>query len=90
MDMITEDLGIGIGWFGLYFTAFLALWNGRTPGKRLVGTRVVHLDGEPIAVSGHCYGCTAGQGSSCGGAAGSEGVWARAGRAPPASTPTTT
>ena len=26
------------------------------------------LVGEPIAVSGHCYGCTAGQGSSCGGA----------------------
>ena len=26
------------------------------------------LDGAPIAVSGHCFGCTAGQGSSCGGA----------------------
>jgi len=26
------------------------------------------LDGAPIAVAGHCYGCTAGQGSSCGGA----------------------
>lgn len=26
------------------------------------------LAGEPITVSGHCYGCTAGQGSSCGGA----------------------
>lgn len=26
------------------------------------------LAGRPIAVSGHCYGCTAGQGSSCGGA----------------------
>lgn len=40
------------------------------------GTRQVHitelagrgLDGEPIAVGEHCYGCTAGQGSSCGGA----------------------
>lgn len=48
MDVITEDLGIGVGWLGIYFTAFLALWNGRTPGKRLAGTRVVHLDGEPI------------------------------------------
>jgi len=28
----------------------------------------VGLDGRPIAVAGHCYGCTAGQGSSCGGA----------------------
>jgi radical SAM/Cys-rich protein len=26
------------------------------------------LDGHPIAVRDHCYGCTAGQGSSCGGA----------------------
>ena len=26
------------------------------------------LDGNPIRVAGHCYGCTAGQGSSCGGA----------------------
>ncbi len=26
------------------------------------------LEGGPIVVAGHCYGCTAGQGSSCGGA----------------------
>ena len=26
------------------------------------------LEGNPIAVRDHCYGCTAGQGSSCGGA----------------------
>jgi len=26
------------------------------------------LDNNPIKVAGHCYGCTAGQGSSCGGA----------------------
>jgi radical SAM/Cys-rich protein len=26
------------------------------------------LDGKPIRVAGHCFGCTAGQGSSCGGA----------------------
>lgn len=26
------------------------------------------LDGNPISVRDHCYGCTAGQGSSCGGA----------------------
>jgi len=26
------------------------------------------LDGQPIAVNTHCYGCTAGAGSSCGGA----------------------
>ncbi len=26
------------------------------------------LQGRPVRVAGHCYGCTAGQGSSCGGA----------------------
>ncbi|HIJ31011.1 MAG TPA: DUF3641 domain-containing protein, partial [Gammaproteobacteria bacterium] len=26
------------------------------------------LQQRPIQVAGHCYGCTAGQGSSCGGA----------------------
>jgi radical SAM/Cys-rich protein len=28
----------------------------------------IGLQGQPIHVAGHCYGCTAGQGSSCGGA----------------------
>lgn len=28
----------------------------------------LNLEQAPIAVAGHCYGCTAGQGSSCGGA----------------------
>jgi hypothetical protein len=28
----------------------------------------VDLTGSPIRVAGHCFGCTAGQGSSCGGA----------------------
>jgi radical SAM/Cys-rich protein len=27
-----------------------------------------HLEGNPVRVSGHCFGCTAGQGSSCVGA----------------------
>jgi formate-dependent nitrite reductase cytochrome c552 subunit len=27
-----------------------------------------NLDAAPIRVADHCYGCTAGQGSSCGGA----------------------
>jgi radical SAM/Cys-rich protein len=43
---------------------------------RLADRRPAHLSdllgldplGHPIAVGGHCYGCTAGQGSSCGGA----------------------
>lgn len=48
VTLVTEDLGIGLGWLGIYFTAFLALWGGRTPGKRLLGMRVVKLNGEPL------------------------------------------
>ena len=28
----------------------------------------VNVDGRSVAIADHCYGCTAGQGSSCGGA----------------------
>jgi hypothetical protein len=45
-----DDLGIGIGWTGLYFTAFTALWKGQTPGKRLLGIRVLRLDGEAMTL----------------------------------------
>jgi radical SAM/Cys-rich protein len=37
----------------------------RTTLAQLIGR---DLSGNPIAVRDHCYGCTAGQGSSCGGA----------------------
>ena len=39
--------------------------NGRTHLSDLLGR---DLRGQPIVVRDHCYGCTAGQGSSCGGA----------------------
>jgi radical SAM/Cys-rich protein len=39
--------------------------------RRHVSELVKHdLEGNPISVADHCYGCTAGQGSSCGGALG--------------------
>jgi radical SAM/Cys-rich protein len=38
----------------------------------------VDLLGNPIVVRDHCYGCTAGQGSSCGGALEQDGTAARA------------
>ena len=42
-------------------------WKGRprTHLRELIGA---DLDRNPITVKDHCYGCTAGQGSSCGGA----------------------
>lgn len=48
MGTVSDELGIGFGWFGLYFTFFLAFWQGRTPGKRILGVRVVRLDAKPI------------------------------------------
>ena len=52
------------------FNQMLALglqWRGkpRVHLKDLIGA---DLEGNPIVVKDHCYGCTAGQGSSCGGA----------------------
>ncbi len=47
---LADEVGIGFGWAGLYFTLFLTLWGGRTPGKRLLGIRVVRLDGKPIGL----------------------------------------
>lgn len=47
-------LGVGLmltGWFSLAFFyggVFEAYWNGQTPGKRLVGIRVLTIDGRPI------------------------------------------
>jgi radical SAM/Cys-rich protein len=45
----------------------------RVPGRaraHLTDVMGRDLEGTPIAVRDHCYGCTAGQGSSCGGALG--------------------
>jgi len=39
--------------------------NGRASLRDLLE---IDLDGHPIAVADHCFGCTAGQGSSCAGA----------------------
>lgn len=45
---ILDDLGIGFSWLAFYFTAFLKLWRGLTPGKRLLGLRVVKVRGGEI------------------------------------------
>lgn len=42
------ELSFGFGWWTLYLTVFLSWWNGQTVGKRLMGIRVVRLDGEAI------------------------------------------
>jgi hypothetical protein len=46
----------------------LPLRRGDKPRVKLADLIGKDLDGNPIVVADHCYGCTAGQGSSCGGA----------------------
>lgn len=50
MGFIEEDLGIGLGWAAFYYTVFTSWWRGKTPGKHLVGIKVVQLDGTDLSV----------------------------------------
>jgi radical SAM/Cys-rich protein len=65
---------LSVNWLGyLYdcdFNQMLDLplqMNGR-PRTHLSEVKLEDFQGLPIVIADHCYGCTAGQGSSCGGA----------------------
>lgn len=45
-----EDFGLTFGWVGVYFILSLALFNGRTAGKKLLGLKVVQLNNKPISI----------------------------------------
>jgi len=45
---VVDELGFGFGWASLYMTVVLSWWKGQTVGKKLMGIRVLRLDGEPI------------------------------------------
>jgi len=69
--VMCRDL-ISVDWRGwLYdcdFNQMLDLPLGGPGRLHLRDLAGLDLEGSPIAVADHCYGCTAGQGSSCGGA----------------------
>lgn len=74
LDAVMCRTLISVDWQGyLYncdFNQMLALpmrlaKSTRPHLRDLLGADVT---GTPIAIADHCYGCTAGQGSSCGGA----------------------
>jgi radical SAM/Cys-rich protein len=72
-QVMCRDL-ISVDWRGYVydcdFNQMLGLplaWRGR-PRTRLADLIGTDLQGNAIVVADHCYGCTAGQGSSCGGA----------------------
>ncbi|CAD6874342.1 arsenosugar biosynthesis radical SAM (seleno)protein ArsS [Methylomonas fluvii] len=48
----------------------LPLGAAAKPKTHISELRLDQLQGAPITTAAHCYGCTAGQGSSCGGALG--------------------
>ena len=72
-SVMCRDL-ISVDWRGyVYDCDFnqmldLPLGGRDRPPRHISELRADALAGEPISVCGHCYGCTAGQGSSCGGA----------------------
>jgi len=74
-QVMCRDL-VSVDWLGyLYdcdFNQMLGIPMRQAGGRRmhLCDLLVEDVDGLPIAVADHCYGCTAGQGSSCGGALG--------------------
>jgi len=46
IKVVITDLGLGFGWAAVYFTLFTLLWRGQTPGKKMLGIRVIALSGE--------------------------------------------
>jgi radical SAM/Cys-rich protein len=74
LDQVMCRSLVSVDWQGyLYDCDFnqqlgLALTHQNHPRLHLSDTSVALLEALPIRVADHCYGCTAGQGSSCGGA----------------------
>lgn len=70
-DVMCRDL-VSVDWRGnLYdcdFNQQLGLRRAEQHGAHLRDLLNKNIEGDPIIVANHCYGCTAGQGSSCGGA----------------------
>lgn len=63
---------ISVGWDGLLFDCdfnqMLEIPVKETKSLHISQIRDLMLERRPIALGNHCYGCTAGAGSSCGGA----------------------
>ena len=65
---------ISVDWRGYVYDCdfnqmlHMPLGGGAVTGTHIRDLSAARVDGMPIAVADHCFGCTAGQGSSCGGA----------------------
>jgi radical SAM/Cys-rich protein len=84
LDTVMCRTLISVDWQGFLFDCDFNQMLGldATPGNAAAGSARAHLrdllhtdlQGAPIRVADHCYGCTAGQGSSCGGALEADGA----------------
>lgn len=45
-----KDLGIGFGWAAFYFSAFTFWLKGKTPGKFLLGIKVIKIDAKELSL----------------------------------------
>jgi hypothetical protein len=61
---------VSVDWRGrLYDCDFNQMLGLPLSGPATLADLLAHeVCGQPIRIADHCYGCTAGQGSSCGGA----------------------
>ena len=50
IEMIAKKIGYGFGWAGVYFTLFVYLLHGQTPGKWIARIKIIQLDGKPLSV----------------------------------------
>jgi len=78
LDQVMCRSLVSVDWQGyLYDCDFnqqlgLPLAGGPQPRRHISEVTAAALEGQPIRVAEHCFGCTAGQGSSCGGALGDD------------------
>lgn len=47
---LLADLGISFGWAAAYYSFTTAWYRGQTPGKKLVGIKVIKLDGSELTL----------------------------------------
>ena len=49
-EAMAIKFGYGFGWAGVYFTLFVYLLRGQTPGKFIFRIRIIQLDGQRLSI----------------------------------------
>lgn len=48
VEGVLKQFGVSFGWAAFYFSIFVGWFSGQTPGKYLVGIKIIKLDGEDL------------------------------------------